>query len=249
MYPQCVRAKLGLTRRQIHVVRDPSLWYLPAYTAQFLYGEAKAVPAASWGESQACHFVILYLNLYIACFHVFVSILPPRQPACRNQYPSVKRDLQYSQNPQLISCSCGFSSSDSPLVSRPLAMATPSSIFIRGRVRLPSSLEPKCLCPQPKTTSIRGPTHQFAAGPRASFHHSRRIFQNRDRFGSRLRHALNDTKIKWYPIPVGLGIGFLGFIQFYKTQARERERLEREASQEQEPRPTKRSRVRPDGPW
>ncbi|KAI0913296.1 phosphatidylserine decarboxylase-domain-containing protein [Ustulina deusta] len=128
-------------------------------------------------------------------------------------------------------------------------MATPSSIFIRGRVRLPSSLEPKCLCPQPKTTSIRGPTHQFAAGPRASFHHSRRIFQNRDRFGSRLRHALNDTKIKWYPIPVGLGIGFLGFIQFYKTQARERERLEREASQEQEPRPTKRSRVRPDGPW
>lgn len=56
--------------------------------------------------------------------------------------------------------------------------------------------------------------------------------------------------MQWYPIPVGLGIGFLGFVQFYKTQAREKERLEREAADE-EPgvRPKKRPRVRPDGPW
>ncbi|KAI1429574.1 phosphatidylserine decarboxylase-domain-containing protein [Xylaria sp. FL1777] len=128
-------------------------------------------------------------------------------------------------------------------------MATPSTIFTRGRVRLRSSIEPQCLCFQPRTPCPRGSTRQFVASQRASFHHSRRIFQNRDRFGSRLRHALNDTKIKWYPIPVGLGIGFLGFIQFYKTQVRERERLEREASQEEEPRPKKRPRVRPDGPW
>ncbi|KAI1310156.1 phosphatidylserine decarboxylase-domain-containing protein [Xylaria venustula] len=128
-------------------------------------------------------------------------------------------------------------------------MATPSTIFIRGRVRLPSSYEPQCPYPQPRIPSLRAPARQYAPRPKASFHTSRRTSQNRDRFGSRLRHALNDTKIKWYPIPVGLGIGFLGFVQFYKTQARERERLEKEASQEDEPRPKKRPRVRPDGPW
>ncbi|KAI1354944.1 phosphatidylserine decarboxylase-domain-containing protein [Xylaria sp. FL0043] len=128
-------------------------------------------------------------------------------------------------------------------------MATPSTIFIRGRVRLLSSIESQCVYAQPRTVGTRGPTRQFAASTRASFHNSRRASQNQDRFSSRLRRALNDSKIKWYPIPVGLGIGFLGFVQFYKTQARERERLEREASQEEEPRPKKRPRVRPDGPW
>ncbi|KAI1284669.1 phosphatidylserine decarboxylase-domain-containing protein [Xylaria sp. FL0933] len=128
-------------------------------------------------------------------------------------------------------------------------MATPSTIFIRGRVRLLSSIESQCVYAQPRTIGTRGPTRQFAASTRASFHNSRRVSQDQDRFSSRLRRALNDSKIKWYPIPVGLGIGFLGFVQFYKTQARERERLEREASQEEEPRPKKRPRVRPDGPW
>ncbi|KAI1749752.1 phosphatidylserine decarboxylase [Xylaria castorea] len=128
-------------------------------------------------------------------------------------------------------------------------MATPSTVFIRGRVRLPSSFGLQCLYRQPKTMTSRLPVPQFTVTPKASFHHARRLSQNRDRFGSRLRHALNDTKIRWYPIPVGLGIGFLGFVQFYKTQAREKERLEREASQEEEPRPKKRPRVRPDGPW
>ena len=65
--------------------------------------------------------------------------------------------------------------------------------------------------------------------------------------------ALRNTKIQWYPIPIGLGIGFLGLVQFYKTQARERERLEREAAGDDgDPgsgRPKKRPRVRPDGPW
>ncbi|KAI0408054.1 phosphatidylserine decarboxylase-domain-containing protein [Xylaria palmicola] len=128
-------------------------------------------------------------------------------------------------------------------------MATPSTALIRGRVRLPSNAEPQCLCRQPRRANVWPPARPFAATSKASFHHSRRVSQNRDRFGSRLRHALNDTKVKWYPIPVGLGVGLLGFIHFYKTQAREKERLEREASEEQERRPKKRSRVRPDGPW
>ncbi|KAI0877061.1 phosphatidylserine decarboxylase [Hypoxylon argillaceum] len=127
-------------------------------------------------------------------------------------------------------------------------MATPSSIFIRGRVRLPSSFEPQCLYRQPKIANARPSFWQFTVTPRASFHHSRHIFQNRDRFGSRLRHALNDSKIKWYPIPIGLGVGFLGLVQFYKTQAREKDRREKEEFEE-EARPKKRPKVRPDGPW
>ncbi|KAI1184636.1 phosphatidylserine decarboxylase [Nemania serpens] len=128
-------------------------------------------------------------------------------------------------------------------------MATPSTVLARGRVRISSSFESQCLCRQPKNTDTRLSTRQFLAIPKSSFHHSSRLFQNRDRFGSRLRHALNDTKIKWSPIPVGLGIGLLGAIQFYKTQTRDRERRETDATLEGEPRPQKRPRVRPDGPW
>ncbi|GAP92724.1 putative phosphatidylserine decarboxylase [Rosellinia necatrix] len=126
-------------------------------------------------------------------------------------------------------------------------MATPATVLARGRVRPHLNLEPQCLCHQPKTIHAWRTAWRFAATPKASFHYSRRSSQNRERFGSRLRHALNDTKIKWSPIPVGLGIGFLGLLQFYKTQKREKERLEKEA--EGEPRPKKRPRVRPDGPW
>ncbi|KAI8625193.1 phosphatidylserine decarboxylase-domain-containing protein [Xylariaceae sp. FL1651] len=128
-------------------------------------------------------------------------------------------------------------------------MATSATALARGRVRLSTSSELRCFCQQPGTTVTRRSPRQFTTASSTSFRHSRRSFQDQDRFGSRLRHALKDTKVKWYPIPVGLGIGFLGFVQFYKTRAREKERLEREASQEHEPRPKKRPRVRPDGPW
>ncbi|KAI1819159.1 phosphatidylserine decarboxylase-domain-containing protein [Xylaria intraflava] len=128
-------------------------------------------------------------------------------------------------------------------------MAAPSPILIRGRIRPPTSFEPQYLCRQSNIINPRWSTRPFTSTSTASFRQSRPIFQNRDRFGSKLRHALNDTKVKWYPIPVGLGVGLLGFIQFYKTQVREKERLEHEASQAEEPRPKKRPRVRPDGPW
>lgn len=79
-------------------------------------------------------------------------------------------------------------------------------------------------------------------------------------FGSRLRKALNETKIEWYPIPVGVGIGFLGLVQFYRVQRRERAReAEREnaadvesdsdGSKDELGRPRKRKRIRPSGPW
>ena len=77
-------------------------------------------------------------------------------------------------------------------------------------------------------------------------------------FRSRLRTALRDTKITWYPIPVGLGIGFLGFAQLYRIQQREKLRQEEDHERDQSTggqgegnggRPKKRKRIRPSGPW
>ncbi|KAF4553514.1 Phosphatidylserine decarboxylase-like protein 1 [Elsinoe fawcettii] len=76
--------------------------------------------------------------------------------------------------------------------------------------------------------------------------------QQKQSFGSRVRHALNGTKIEWKPIPIGLGIAFLGGFQFYRTQAREKERRELEEERDaidDGRRPEKRPRIRPSGPW
>ncbi|KAH6840998.1 phosphatidylserine decarboxylase-domain-containing protein [Chaetomium sp. MPI-CAGE-AT-0009] len=58
---------------------------------------------------------------------------------------------------------------------------------------------------------------------------------------------VHDSKIRWYPIPVGLGVGFLGLVQFYKVYTREQEKQAEDGEPGQ--RPKKRPRVRPDGPW
>lgn len=106
--------------------------------------------------------------------------------------------------------------------------------------------------------------------------HSSRLFSSstklyrqqsdyKESFGTRLRKALSETKIKWYPIPVGLGIGFLGLVQFYRVNERERVRREEEWEDDGylrtarsggengdggvEGRPKRRKRIRPSGPW
>ncbi|CAK7208607.1 phosphatidylserine decarboxylase 1 [Sporothrix curviconia] len=76
--------------------------------------------------------------------------------------------------------------------------------------------------------------------------YSQKAFR-RPRFSARLRHALKNSKIQWYRIPVGLGIGFLGLVQFYKVRNRKAE--EGENGGEAAPKPKKRPRIRPDGPW
>lgn len=75
--------------------------------------------------------------------------------------------------------------------------------------------------------------------------------------------AWRNTRIEWYPIPVGLGIGFLGFAQLYRVRQRE---SAREAEEEKNHtktagendalgedgeggKPKKRKRIRPSGPW
>lgn len=87
----------------------------------------------------------------------------------------------------------------------------------------------------------------------------------KESFGTRLRRALRETKIKWYPIPVGVGIGFIGLAQLYRVNEREKARREEEwvddgyvrstgtnengGDAESEGRPKRRHRVRPTGPW
>ncbi|CAI0655218.1 unnamed protein product, partial [Colletotrichum noveboracense] len=70
---------------------------------------------------------------------------------------------------------------------------------------------------------------------------------HRPRFSDRLRFALKNSKVQWYQIPVGVGIGFLGLVQFYKVSSRDRESQER--SEVQDAPPKKRAKIRPDGPW
>ncbi|CAG8980379.1 hypothetical protein HYALB_00003943 [Hymenoscyphus albidus] len=82
----------------------------------------------------------------------------------------------------------------------------------------------------------------------------------RESFGTRLKRALGETKIKWYPIPVGVGIGFLGLAQLYRINEREKDRLREETWDKDnyagngngegvEGRPKRRERIRPTGPW
>ena len=100
------------------------------------------------------------------------------------------------------------------------------------------------------------PSARFSTSARA------RQGQQQDKrpFGTRLRTALRNTKIQWKPIPVGLGIAFLGAVQFYRVREREERRqyVEKEDQNaegnhqdggENKDRPRKRKRIRPSGPW
>lgn len=77
-------------------------------------------------------------------------------------------------------------------------------------------------------------------------------------FNSRLHTAWRKTKIDWKPIPVGLGIGFLGAVQFYRVREREKRRRKEEEEDisnrlkddgDDNSKPKKRKRIRPSGPW
>jgi hypothetical protein len=103
-------------------------------------------------------------------------------------------------------------------------------------------------------------SHYVYKAPSRSFSFTSQRFQHqREPFRSRLRTALRNTKIEWYPIPVGLGIGFLGFVQIYRIREREKARQEdihdHEDTYGSDPgeggdgRPRKRKRIRPSGPW
>ncbi|KAF2485689.1 phosphatidylserine decarboxylase-domain-containing protein [Neohortaea acidophila] len=76
----------------------------------------------------------------------------------------------------------------------------------------------------------------------------------KESFASRLGRAWRRTPITWKPIPIGLGIAFLGVFQFYRVQERERRKQEQEWLIEHDEdgvlrQRKKRQRIRPSGPW
>ncbi|KAF2714933.1 phosphatidylserine decarboxylase, partial [Pleomassaria siparia CBS 279.74] len=74
----------------------------------------------------------------------------------------------------------------------------------------------------------------------------------KESFRSRLNAALKNTKVKWEPIPIALGVGFLGVWQLYRVQRREKHtQAERDENRETDHQghPKKRERIRPSGPW
>ncbi len=104
---------------------------------------------------------------------------------------------------------------------------------------------------EPRYTCIFCQRYTFSS----RFPISPRLYSNGARpsqgtFRARLRTALQKTKVEWRPIPITLGIGFLGAIQFYRVRkrAQDRDRAEEE-EEKQSQRPAKRKRIRPSGPW
>ena len=73
---------------------------------------------------------------------------------------------------------------------------------------------------------------------------ARRGFSSSSSGGKRPR----PSRIQWYPIPVGLGIGFLGLVQFYKVSTREREKQRRIENGEPEE-GAGRPKAKLEGPW
>ena len=78
-------------------------------------------------------------------------------------------------------------------------------------------------------------------------------FHKKESFRSRLNSALKNTKVTWEPIPIALGVGFLGVFQLYRIQRRDKHTQSggdnTEEVLDQQGRPKKRERIRPSGPW
>ncbi|KAL4913493.1 phosphatidylserine decarboxylase-domain-containing protein [Aspergillus aurantiobrunneus] len=95
--------------------------------------------------------------------------------------------------------------------------------------------------------------HRFFSKSRSNYNNQNQNPAPRSTFGSRLRFALRNTKVEWYPIPVGLGIGLLGILHYYKSQRNDRLRAERESEAWGESfdfsKPPPRPKIRPSGPW
>ena len=132
-----------------------------------------------------------------------------------------------------------------------MAASRISSLGVRAK-SLPKVLQPsawQCIfCKQRRDVG-----RQFSASSRRR---SKGEKEYKAPFGSRLRRALKETKVEWYPIPVGLGVGFLGLVHFYRSQKRIKELEDNTRDHGADDndggngkKPTKRKRIRPSGPW
>lgn len=131
------------------------------------------------------------------------------------------------------SCSCNDNN-----MSSPRRLSGRSPLLRKGVAALLEHVCPVCRAQQLSTSA-------------------RRSKQRSAPFGTRWRAALKDTKVQWKPIPVGLGIAFVGALQLYRVQAREKKHRDDEdlavgdesVGDGSSPRPKKRKRIRPSGPW
>ncbi|KAK4556777.1 phosphatidylserine decarboxylase 1 [Recurvomyces mirabilis] len=89
-----------------------------------------------------------------------------------------------------------------------------------------------------------------------TFHQTSR--HRKESFASRASTAWRSTKTVWRPIPIALGVAFLGVFQFYRIQSREsRKQQEEWRNRSEHPeeyetstlRPKRRERIVPSGPW
>ncbi|KAL8692167.1 MAG: hypothetical protein Q9224_004016 [Gallowayella concinna] len=87
--------------------------------------------------------------------------------------------------------------------------------------------------------------------PASSRLYSRSSRPDNGPFRTRLRTALRKTKVEWRPIPITLGIGFLGAVQFYRVRRREQAKQDEEQDEREHRshRPSKRKKITPSGPW
>ncbi|KAF3043544.1 phosphatidylserine decarboxylase 1 [Didymella keratinophila] len=120
--------------------------------------------------------------------------------------------------------------------------STCSRQLIRASTRRrPAAFQPayaRAPAPVPRNFSSSRPLHEQQ--------------HRKESFRSRLGAALGKTKIKWEPIPIALGVGFLGAFQLYRIQRREKHtqtEQDRGEDVDQQGRPKKRERIRPSGPW
>jgi len=127
-------------------------------------------------------------------------------------------------------------------------MATTAS---RQLLRAPART--KHLPPTYRHARITLPSRNFSSS-RSTFDQQK--FHRKESFRSRLNAALKNTKIKWEPMPIALGVGFLGAFQLYRIQRREKhtkaeasDELPGEVLVDHQGRPKKRERIRPSGPW
>lgn len=137
------------------------------------------------------------------------------------------------------------------LAPRAIRAPTPSTCLLRT-----SRLRPQYRQQQKQSIGFAQMEHNAHNGQRVHHQVRQRPFstgkggsrrkQEGEPFHRRLGKALRDTKIRWYPIPAALGIGFLGLAQFYRVNQREKKARREEEENEKS---TRRKRIRPNGPW
>lgn len=100
---------------------------------------------------------------------------------------------------------------------------------------------------------FRAALHRRRAAPSTRhFSASQRQHQSqngRDPFRKRLRTALDSTQIVWRPIPIALGVAFLGSFHFYRTYVSESGPDDEWARRNSGDGPPSNHRIRPSGPW